>query len=50
MPDGKDMNIKGEECPLLGAATKQQAHEGASDWEDLACAVAICRVCELVTA
>lgn len=50
MPDGKDMNIEAEESPLLGAATKQQAHEGTSDWENLACAMVICRGCELVTA
>jgi hypothetical protein len=50
VPDGKDMNIEAEESPLLGAATKQQAHEGTSDWENLACAMVICRGCELVTA
>lgn len=49
MPDGKVTNIKAEESALFGAATKQQAREGASDWEDLACAVAIFRVRELMT-
>jgi hypothetical protein len=47
--DGKDMNIEAQEF-LLEAATKQQAPEGAAHWEDVACAVVICRVCQLVTA
>jgi hypothetical protein len=42
VPAGKDMSMEAEESPLLGAATKQEAHEDTADWEDLECAVVIC--------
>jgi hypothetical protein len=41
---GKDVCMEVEEYPLLGAATKQQAHEDTADLEDLAYAIVICRM------
>jgi hypothetical protein len=50
VPAGKDVHIEAEESLLLGAASRQRACEGTTDWEDIVCAIVICRVCELVTA
>jgi hypothetical protein len=40
----KSWNESSRESPLLEADTKQRVREDLADWEDLECAVAICRV------
>jgi hypothetical protein len=38
-----------KESPLLEATAKQWVWEDKADWEDLECAITICRLCRTVT-